>query len=61
MMEVQSLATYTDDLLLKKVKALVKEEREITLEVLHHLREVERRRLYAKIGYPNLFTYCLRE
>ncbi len=47
--------------LLVKLKNLATEERKITVEILWHLREVERRRLYAEIGYPSLFEYCLKE
>ncbi|MBK9293147.1 MAG: HNH endonuclease [Oligoflexia bacterium] len=47
--------------LLNKTKLLVKEETHKTLEVLHHLREVDRRRLYLKISYPSLFEYCVHE
>ena len=36
-------------------------EREVTLQVLHHLRKVERRRLFAELGYSSLFVYCVEE
>ena len=29
--------------------------------VLHHLREVERRFLFAELGYSSLFEYCISE
>ncbi|MBK9293452.1 MAG: HNH endonuclease [Oligoflexia bacterium] len=55
------IAKFSNDELLNKTKLLVKEETHKTLEVLHHLREVERRRLYLKISYPSLFEYCVHE
>jgi hypothetical protein len=33
----------------------------MTVRVLHHLREVERRRLFASLGYSSLFDYTTRE
>lgn len=47
--------------LLKKTKALVLEERKITLEVLHHLAEVWRRRLHQFRGFRSLFEYATSE
>jgi hypothetical protein len=41
--------------------ALSSEERRITLEVLHHLLEVEARRLFATRGHSSLFEYATRE
>ncbi len=36
-------------------------ERVLSLEVLQHLREIERRSLYAERGYPSLFEYAVQE
>jgi hypothetical protein len=47
--------------LLADIKALVSEERRVMTEILWHLREVERRRLFAEIGYPSLFEYAVKE
>src|SRR4029077_12255838 len=33
----------------------------ITLEILHHLREIESRRLFTVLGYPSLFEYAVRD
>ena len=40
---------------------LASEERRITLDILHHFRECEKRRLYAERGHPSLFDYAVRE
>ena len=44
-----------DNGLLDKTDGLVREERELLTAVLHHLREIERRRLFASLGYKSLF------
>lgn len=51
----------TDKNLLADTKFLASREREITTKILHHLREIDKRRLYSDIGYSSLFTYCLKE
>jgi len=56
---MENLKKLPDQALLDKVSALVKVERETTTEILHHLREVERRRLYAQRGFSSLFSYCV--
>src|SRR5438067_1747505 len=50
-----------DKILLQNTLELVQNERRVTLEVLHHLREIERRSLYAVLGYPSLFEYAVKE
>ncbi len=47
--------------LLLHTKRLALDERRIGIEVLHHLREIERRRIYADIGYASLFDYVVKE
>ena len=56
-----TLKHLSDDLLIERLKKLVHEEREILLSVLHHLREVERRRLFAKYQCGSLFAYAVTE
>lgn len=51
----------TDKILHEKTQALVKSEREVTLQVLQHLREVERRSLFATLSYSSLFEYAVKE
>ena len=41
-----------------RLHKLVGQEREITLLVLVHLNEIERRKLHLKLGYASLFDYC---
>jgi len=51
----------SDEALRKTVRDLAEEERRVTLKLLHHLREVERRKLYAVWGYSSLFAYVTDE
>jgi 5-methylcytosine-specific restriction endonuclease McrA len=55
-----SLLKLTNDTLLSKTDFLAREERRITLELLEHLREVERRMLYAELGYGSLHDFCVK-
>jgi 5-methylcytosine-specific restriction endonuclease McrA len=53
--------TKTDALLLSDLKSLVSREREILSEILHHLREVENRKLHLELGHPSLFEFATLE
>lgn len=46
--------------LLKSTSKAAETERLATSALLHHLIEVERRRLYAETGYSSLFEYCVK-
>lgn len=50
----------TDDCLLQETKKLVRRERECTTILLHHLREIERRKLFSDLSCTSLFDYCTR-
>lgn len=50
----------TDDHLLARARALATEERRAGIALLHHLREIERRRLYAGM-HGSLHEYVVRE
>ncbi len=56
-----NLKNLSNEALLAETKLYVQKEREMTLLVLHHLKEVERRRLFASLGYSSLFDYVTRE
>lgn len=51
----------SDDILLSKTKELVREETRLATEILHHLREIESRRLFCAVGYSSRFEYAVRE
>jgi hypothetical protein len=42
-------------------KRLEQEEKRIGIEVIHHLREVDARKLFASLKYSSLFLYCTEE
>ncbi len=53
------LRSVSDESLLSGIVTLVAREREVLLEILFHLREIERRRLYSDLRQPSLFAYCV--
>ena len=50
-----------DKELLEKFNVLVREEKEATAQVVAHLAEIDRRKLYADEGYSSLFSYCVEK
>lgn len=56
-----NLKHLSDDQLISKTKLLAKQERELLTEVLHHLSEVGRRRLFSVLKYKSLFDYAVKE
>jgi len=50
----------SDQALLQKTLLLVKKEKEILSEILLHLQEVHKRRLYCELGFGSLFQYCVK-
>ncbi len=51
----------SNDNLILAVRSLVKEERQITREILDHIGEVARRRLYADLGYSSIFDWLVKD
>jgi 5-methylcytosine-specific restriction endonuclease McrA len=56
-----NLSSLSNESLLSQTKLFAQKEREMTLQVLHHLKEVERRRLFASLGFSSLFDYVTKE
>ncbi len=56
-----NLNNISDEILLIETLKLVQREREILGLVLHHLREIERRRLFSTEGCSSLFDYATRK
>jgi hypothetical protein len=54
-----SLHTLSDREILSRTLDISRSERRLTLQVLLHLNEIERRRLHLKQGYSSLFDYCV--
>ena len=55
------LKNLTDQSLHEETLKLVETERYTTIEILKHLREIERRRLFCRYGYGNILDYCVKE
>ncbi|OFZ19958.1 MAG: hypothetical protein A2X94_03935 [Bdellovibrionales bacterium GWB1_55_8] len=60
-MGIATMGELSNDELLSRTRKLAEDERRISIEILHHLSEIDRRRAYAKLGYPSLWDYVLKE
>ena len=56
-----NLKTLSNDQLLLQTKNLVQKERQINIQVLQHLQEIQSRKLYLKRGFSSLFEYAVKE
>lgn len=56
-----NLRQLNDNALLSKTISLVQEERDRLITLLHHLREIEARRLFSSLGYKSLFDFAVRK
>lgn len=57
-MRIQDLS---DDELLRSARNKKRQESECTLEMIEHIREVDRRRLYASLKYTSLYHYVTKD
>ena len=51
----------SDQQLIQSLENLVRREREILSEVLQHLKEIDRRKLFSKLGFTSLFDYATKQ
>jgi hypothetical protein len=51
------LNTLSEQALLEKLTNLVQSEKKMTAEIIEYISEVDRRRLYLKLGFTSLFQY----
>ncbi|MBI4224272.1 MAG: hypothetical protein HY609_05010, partial [Deltaproteobacteria bacterium] len=58
---MQTIKNKSNEMLVADLKQMVAEERRLLIEVLHHLQEVEDRRLYLERGYSTLFAFATEE
>ena len=56
-----SLKSLKDHELLSATKSLAQRERSLQMQVLRHLAEIERRKLYCDLKYGSLFEYAVAE
>ena len=55
-----NLTQLTDKNLLDQTKSLVQKERSLTVKILHHLQEIEKRKLFSDLNYSSLFEYATK-
>ena len=55
-----SLYHLSDGDLLRQIESLARDESDTTIKILHHLNEIERRKLHLDLGYGSMFDYCTR-
>lgn len=53
-------SSLSNEELLLQTEVLVREERNVTISVLHCLQEVEARLLHAELGYSNIYEFCTK-
>jgi hypothetical protein len=58
---MKNLSILTSHVLLAKTRTLVADEWRATLELIEHLEEISRRKLYAEMGYASLWEFATRE
>ena len=58
---LSTVAVLPDHVLLEQTRMLARHEQALQLSVLDHVREIEARRLYLRLGYSSLFDYTVRE
>ncbi len=58
---LDTLSRISNEELLATTRTLAENERRISINILHHLAEVDRRRAYAKLGHASLWDYVLKE
>ena len=56
-----NLRKISNEELLIRTSKLAQDERHITIDVLLHLQEIERRGIHLDRGFSSLYEYCLRE
>jgi hypothetical protein len=58
---MKDIRLLSDEALVSETKSLVREERRVSIAVLQHLREMDRRRLFARFGFSSLYEYVTQE
>ena len=56
-----TVSALSDDRLLERTKELSGIEHHLEVVVIDHLREIQKRRLYLRLGFSSLFDYAVRE
>ncbi|MFL5815453.1 MAG: HNH endonuclease [Bdellovibrionia bacterium] len=56
-----SLKSLSNSQLVLELKVKVENERKLLMEILYALQEVEVRKLHLEMGYPDLYTFAMKE
>jgi hypothetical protein len=56
-----NLKHLSDKTLINETKKLVEQDRKLTTTILHHLKEIERRKLFSELGYSSMVHYAVKE
>jgi 5-methylcytosine-specific restriction endonuclease McrA len=59
MHEARALTTIPDDELLQRLAEILRDSRSTEADLVAHIGEVDRRRLYARSASPSMFRYCI--
>jgi hypothetical protein len=60
MKELELAKQLSDEALISKLSRCIREDRELSAQLLVHLGEVDARKLYRDQGFSSLFDYCVR-
>ncbi len=58
MVENFKLDSVSDDDLLRRLSEIMKKSRRVEVDLIAHIGEVDRRRLYANVAFSSMFAYC---
>jgi len=58
---MDELRALEDKELLARISDIAGRERTVSVDLLRHLNEVDRRQLFLEIGYPSLYDYVIKE
>jgi len=53
-----ALRSFSDDDLVSSLKTLIRQERDVTAQVVAHVAELDTREVYVREGYRSLYVYC---
>jgi hypothetical protein len=59
--KIMNLKHLSDEKLHSETLKTAQEERDALTKMLHHLKEIDRRRYFSKLKYPSLFEYTVNE
>jgi hypothetical protein len=61
MVDAEKIYNLSDSVLIESLSALVTGEREMLLDILFHFSAMDKRKLYATLGYSSMFAYATQK